>query len=137
MPKKYPKRKAIPVEQRKLRSGYEKKVRKCLEENKVQYTYESMVIKYVVPETKRSYTPDFVLANGIVIESKGFWDSTSRSKMALVIEQNPHLDIRILFQRDNAINKGSKTKYSDWCKKRGIKYAVSPQGIIPEEWLHG
>lgn len=137
MPKKYAKRKAIPVEQRKLRSGYEKKVRKCLEENKVQYTYESMVIKYVVPETKRSYTPDFVLENGIVIESKGFWDSTSRSKMALVIEQNPHLDIRILFQRDNAINKGSKTKYSDWCKKRGIKYAISPQGIIPEEWLHG
>ena len=44
------------MEQRKLRSGYEKKVRKCLEENKVQYTYESMVIKYVVPETKRSYT---------------------------------------------------------------------------------
>ena len=137
MPKKYAKRKAIPVEQRKLRSGYEKKVRKCLEENKVQYTYESMVIKYVVPETKRSYTPDFVLENGIVIESKGFWDSTSRSKMALVIEQNPHLDIRILFQRDNAINKGSKTKYSDWCKKRGIKHAISPQGIIPEEWLHG
>ena len=137
MPKNYAKRKAIPVEQRKLRSGYEKKVRKCLEENKVQYTYESMVIKYVVPETKRSYTPDFVLKNGIIIESKGYWDAASRSKMALAIEQNPHLDIRILFQRDNAINKGSKTHYSDWCKKRGIKYAISPQGIIPEEWLHG
>jgi hypothetical protein len=96
-----------------------------------------MVIKYVVPETKRSYTPDFVLKNGIIIESKGYWDASSRSKMALAIEQNPHLDIRILFQRDNAINKGSKTHYSDWCKKRGIKYAISPQGIIPEEWLHG
>ena len=29
------------------------------------------------------------------------------------------------------------TELDDWCKKRGIKYAISPQGIIPEEWLHG
>ena len=137
MPKKYAKRKAIPVEQRKLRSGYEKKVRKCLEENKVQYTYESMVIKYVVPETKRSYTPDFVLANKIVIECKGRWLSQDRAKIVLVLEQNPHIDLRMLFMRDLPINKGSKTRYSDWCEKRGIKYAISPQGIIPEEWLHG
>ena len=137
MPKKYPKRKVVPMEQRKLRSGYEKKVRKCLEENKVQYTYESMVIKYVVPETKRSYTPDFVLGNGIVIESKGRWLPQDRAKVALVIEQNPHIDLRMLFMRDLPINKGSKTHYSDWCEKRGIKYAISPQGIIPEEWLHG
>ena len=137
MPKKYPKRKAIPVEQRKLRSGYEKKVRKCLEENKVQYTYESMVIKYVVPETKRSYTPDFILPNGVIIEAKGYWDAESRRKMALVVEQNPHLKLKMLLQRDNTISKKSKTKYSDWAKARGIECVVSPQGIIPEEWLHG
>ena len=137
MPKKYAKRKAIPVEQRKLRSGYEKKVRKCLEENKVQYTYESMVIKYVVPETKRSYTPDFILPNGVIIEAKGYWDAESRRKMALVVEQNPDLKIKMLLQRDNTISKKSKTKYSDWATARGIECAVSPQGIIPEEWLHG
>ena len=135
MPKKYAKRKAIPVEQRKLRSGYEKKVRKCLEENKVQYTYESMVIKYVVPETKRSYTPDFILPNGVIIEAKGYWDAESRRKMALVVEQNPDLKIKMLLQRDNTISKKSKTKYSDWARARGIECAVSPQGIIPEEWL--
>lgn len=135
MPKKYAKRKAIPVEQRKLRSGYEKKVRKCLEENKVQYTYESMVIKYVVPETKRSYTPDFILPNGVIIEAKGYWDAESRRKMALVVEQNPHLKLKMLLQRDNTISKKSKTKYSDWAKARGIECVVSPQGLIPEEWL--
>lgn len=131
------KRKAVPMEQRKLRSGYEKKVRKCLEENKVQYTYESMVIKYVVPETKRSYTPDFILPNGVIIEAKGYWDAESRRKMALVVEQNPHLKLKMLLQRDNTISKKSKTKYSDWAKARGIECVVSPQGIIPEEWLHG
>lgn len=139
MPKKYAKRKAIPVEQRKLRSGYEKKVRKCLEENKVQYTYESMVIKYVVPETKRSYTPDFILPNGVIIESKGYpFSSKDRAKMLFVKEQHPELDVRILFERDLKISrKGAKkvTKYSDWAEKNGFKYAISPQGIIPEEWL--
>jgi hypothetical protein len=55
--------------------------------------------------------------------------------MALVFEQNPDLDIRFLFMRDNKISKNSKTRYSDWCKKRGIKYAVSEHGHIPDEWL--
>ena len=55
--------------------------------------------------------------------------------MALVVEQNPHLDIRILLMRDNKISKQSKTRYSDWLEKRNIKYAISEYGIIPEEWL--
>ena len=136
MPKKYAKRKAIPMEQRKLRSGYEKKVRKCLEENKVQYTYESMVIKYVVPETKRSYTPDFILPNGVIIESKGYpFSSKDRAKMLFVKEQHPELDIRILFQRDLKLSKTSKTTYSMWAKKNGFKYHVSEQGIPPDDWM--
>lgn len=56
--------------------------------------------------------------------------------MALVVEQNPDLDIRMLFMRDNKIAKNSKTRYSDWCKKRGIVYAVSELGEIPEDWVN-
>ena len=55
--------------------------------------------------------------------------------MVLVIEQNPDIDIRLLFMRDNYISKKSKTKYSDFCKKRNIKYHVSVMGEIPKEWL--
>lgn len=54
--------------------------------------------------------------------------------MALVIEQNPDKDIRLLFMRDNFISKTSQTRYSTWCQKRGIKYHVSLNGSIPEEW---
>lgn len=128
-------RKAIPMADRKLRSGFERKVRKFLEEEKVKYTYESLVIKYTVPETKRSYTPDFILPNGVIVEVKGYWDAASRRKMALVVEQNPHLKIKLLFQRDNTISKKSKTKYTEWAKARGIDCAVSTSGKIPEEWL--
>jgi hypothetical protein len=76
-----------------------------------------------------------MLPNGIIVEAKGKLDRLVREKMALVFEQNPDLDIRLLFMRDNKLSKTSKTRYSDWCEKRGIKYAVSEQGHIPEEWL--
>lgn len=117
------------------RSGFEKKVAASLKLRKVKFEYEKLKISYTVPESKHVYTPDFVLPNGIVCEVKGKFDPASRAKMMLVIEQNPDLDIRMLFMRDNYINKKSKTKYSDWCIKRGIKYHVSLQGEIPEEWL--
>lgn len=69
------------------------------------------------------------------MEYKGKLDRDVREKMALAIEQNPELDIRFVFMRDNKIAKNSKTRYSDWCRKRGIKYAVSEDGHIPQEWL--
>lgn len=118
-----------------LRSGLEKKVATFLDSKKVKYEYEKHVMEYVVPQSKHKYTPDFVLPNNIVIECKGRFTAADRKKMSLVMEQNPDVDVRMLFMVDNPISKGSKTLYSTWCEKRGIKYAVSRAGEIPEEWL--
>ena len=118
-----------------LRSGLEKKVATYLDQKKVKYEYEKQVIKYTVPESQHRYTPDFVLPNGIIIECKGRFTPADRKKMSLVIEQHPELDIRMLFMLDNTLSKSSKTTYSMWCEKRGIKYAVSKTGVIPKEWL--
>lgn len=117
-----------------LRSGFEKKVAAYLDEHQVPYKYEEETIKYTVPETKHRYVPDFMLDNGVFIEVKGNFDAKSRQKMAYVIEQNPDLDIRMLFMSDNRINKSSKTRYSDWCEKRGIDYHITTAGTIPVEW---
>lgn len=136
MPKKYKKRVPKPMADRKLRSGYERKIRKCLEQKEVDYTYESMVIEYTVPESKHKYVPDFILPNGVIVEGKGYpFGSKDRKKMLYVKEQHPELNIKILFQRDLKISKVSKTKYSDWAKKHGFDYHVSAEGLIPEEWL--
>ena len=118
-----------------MRSGFEKKVAAALTKRKVAYEYEKTRLKYTVPISTHTYTPDFLLANGIYIEAKGLFDRASRKKMALVIEQHPDLDIRLLFMRDNPIYKGSKQKYSDWCETRGIDYHVSPIGEVPDAWL--
>lgn len=118
-----------------LRSGLEKRTAEYLESNKIPFEYETLTIEYVVPAKTHKYKPDFILDSGIIVEAKGRFDAATRQKMAYVIEQNPDLDIRLLFMRDNTISKSSKTKYSDWCEKRGIKYHVSAAGEIPEDWI--
>lgn len=111
----------------KYRSGFEKKVASKLSPDEFQY--ESKKFKYVVEKT---YTPDFELSNGILVETKGQWTSADRTKHKLVREANPELDIRLLFQADNKLNKNSKTRYSDYCKKMGWTYAIGNE--IPKEW---
>jgi Phage endonuclease I len=118
-----------------LRSGFEKRGAEFLDSRKVEYEYEAHKVKYTEPATNRTYTPDFRLPNGIFLEYKGRFTPADRRKMALVIEQNPELDIRLVFMRDNVLSKNSKTTYSAWCAKRGWTYHVSPDGSIPKEWL--
>lgn len=116
-----------------FRSGLEEKVAEYLTSKGVKFTFETLKVPYVKPETKHTYSPDFILDNGIIIETKGRWLLDDRKKHLLIRKQHPNLDIRILFQNANSkISKGSKTSYADFCDKHGIPYA---HRTIPEEWL--
>jgi hypothetical protein len=113
------------------RSGLEEKVAKELSESGIKYEYESMKIKYDVSET-RTYTPDFILPNGIIVETKGRFVAADRKKHLLIQKQFDY-DIRFVFQNAKAkLFKGAKSTYSQWCDKHGFLWA---QGSIPEEWL--
>ncbi len=122
----------FPLGDMVLRSGFEKVIAEDLIEQGTNFTYEEDTILYVVPSSTRKYIPDFKLSNGIIVEAKGRWTLEDRKKIILVIEQNPKLDLRMLFQRDQPLNKGSKTLYSSWCDKRGIVYSVGK--TVPLEW---
>ena len=126
---------------KKLRSGFEAKVKKSLENRGVEFKYESEKLPYIVPESKHLYTPDFIvqteIGTTIYVEAKGNFTAADRKKMRLVIEQNPGLDIRMLFMRQNKIQRNSKTTYGSWCDKHGIKWAVSSLGHVPETWVKG
>ena len=114
------------------RSGLEDNISKQLKRLKVPVKYEEMKIKYEVHEV-RTYTPDFELPNGIIIESKGRFTVADRKKHLLIKKQFPDLDIRFVFSNSRAkINKGSKTTYGMWCDKHGFTYADK---LIPEEWI--
>lgn len=112
------------------RSSYEARVKKHLKEKEVRFTYETLKIPYTITHT---YKPDFILSNGIIVEAKGLFLPEDRTKHLKVKEQHPTLDIRFLFMKDQRISRGSKTKYSDWCKKHGFKYAIGEH--IPQAWI--
>jgi hypothetical protein len=115
------------------RSGFEHKVSDQLKENKIKFEYETTVIPYIKPETKHTYTIDFTLPNGILVETKGRWVIEDRKKHLLIKKQHPELDIRIVFMSGKTkIRKGSKTTYGMFCDKHGILWA---EKTIPESWL--
>ena len=96
-----------------FRSGLEEKVAEYLASKGVGVSFETLKVPYVKPETKHIYTPDFILDNGIIIETKGRWMMEDRKKHVLIRKQHPNLDIRILFQNANAkISKGSSSASS-------------------------
>lgn len=114
-----------------FRSGLEEKIADLLVNLGCCYEYEHTRLNYTI---KHYYLPDFRLENGIFLEAKGYWEPEDRRKIKNVIEQNPDVDIRMVFQNPYLkINKRSKTTYAMWCEKHNIKYCN--YGSIPLEWL--
>tara|TARA_B100001778_G_C18589726_1_gene631676 strand:- start:614 stop:1024 length:411 start_codon:yes stop_codon:yes gene_type:complete len=116
------------------RSGFEHKVSEQLNEAKIKFEYEKTVISYIKPETNHTYTIDFTLPNGILVETKGRWVLEDRKKHLLIKNQHPELDIRLVFQNSKGkIRKGSKTTYADFCDKNEIIWADK---TIPTSWYN-
>lgn len=114
-----------------FRSGLEEKVADLLANLDVKYEYESQKVSYVI---FHQYIPDFILPNGVALECKGYWDAKDRRKVKAVKQQNPDLDLRMVFQSPfNTISKKSKTTYAQYCEK--LKIPWSSYSNIPLDWL--
>jgi len=118
-----------------FRSGLEEKIATELTLLGVPFRYEAKEdeVSYEKPARKARYTPDFVLPNGVIVETKGRFVTADRQKHLLIKEQHPELDIRFVFSNSKArISKLSSTTYAMWCEKHGFQYADK---TIPREWL--
>jgi len=116
----------------RYRSGLEKNVAEFLKTKQKKVRYEKLKIEWE-DLRYRTYTPDFTLDNGIIIETKGVFDSEDRRKHLQVQKQHPELDIRFVFTNLYAkLYKGSKTTYAQWCDKNNF---LASHRIIPKEWL--
>jgi len=114
------------------RSGLEHQLSLYLDEHKVKYDYENIKIEWE-DLAYRTYTPDFILYNGIIIETKGRFLAADRRKHIAIKKQHPKLDIRFVFTNSRAkLSKGAKSSYAEWCIKNGFRYY---DRIIPEDWL--
>lgn len=136
----------------RLRSSYERKIAHSLQKNKVAWTYEAVTLHYLQKVRNgrcltcssrevgksRTYKPDFVIRNGTTglhtyLETKGRLTSAERTKFAAIVACDPHIDLRLIFQRPkNRINKDSQTTYGDWATGLGLKWA-GPD--LPKEWI--
>ena len=131
----------------KYASKLEERVAKQLEEKGVKYEYEpiKLIWRDRFPRAKcsecggtevyqqRSYTPDFVLGNGIIVEVKGRLTRRDRRILIGVVRCNSEIDLRIIFDKDNRINKGARSRYSDWARRNNFKWSI--KGEVPTEWL--
>ena len=120
----------------KYRSGLEVSIAKQLKKFRIEFDYEKLIILYIKPQETHRYIPDFRLANGILIETKGRFVLSDRKKHLLIRKQYGNkYDIRFVFSNAKAkIYKGSKTTYADWCIKHNFKFFNK---TIPMKWIKG
>lgn len=130
----------------KFASKFEQWAFKILEEAKVKVRYEPDTFQYHrrtrstycsacgSKETYKiaRYTPDFRIGKNIYIETKGYLKPSIRTAMEDFIAHYPEFDLRFVFGVDNYITKKKITKYSDWAREQGFKYAISE---IPKGWI--
>lgn len=99
--------------------------------------YEVDKLPYII---EAEYIPDFSIRKSlsdpspIYIEMKGRFTFEDRRKILAVKKNNPHIDLRIVFQSNHpgALRKNGKVRPSDWAEKYGFPYAVKE---IPKEWF--
>ena len=125
-------RQFIAARKHGYRSGLELKVSQYLDNYRIKYKYEAIKIEWE-DLAYRTYTPDFVLKNNIIIETKGMFTAADRRKHLCIRKQHPELDIRFVFENSRRkLRKGAKSTYGQWCIRYGFQYY---DRIIPEDWL--
>lgn len=139
-----------------MRSKFERRLADSLEERGIPYGYETLQLEYYtkvrggVCEScgehkeiyqRHWYTPDFIIRHGsdetgtpsnLIVEAKGRFTASDRSKMKAVKEAHPELDIRMVFMGNNKVHKNSDMRYGDWCDKYGFPWTLKE---IPDEWI--
>lgn len=115
------------------RSGLEVGIASVIAAAGIAVQFETLKVPYCQPMKQRTYTPDFLLENGIILETKGLFSLEDRQKHLWVKAQHPSLDIRFVFQNAHSpISKGSPTSYARWADKHAIPWAHK---TVPIEWL--
>ena len=115
----------------RFRSKYEAAVAASLVKRGLDCKYEAQSFGYTIRST---YTPDFFLPNGVIVETKGLFSSDDRRKMLAVKSQYPLLDIRLCFMNAQVkLSKAPKSlAYWQWAERHGFPWC---HGHIPTTWF--
>lgn len=114
----------------KTRNKFERRIEDQLKLAKVEFTYETAKIPYVI---YGNYIPDFILRSKtgtIYLETKGYFRPEAKRKMVAVKKMHPDLDIRIIFYSSST---RQNRQYIRWANRNKFPYSFD---VIPEEWLN-
>jgi len=121
----------------KRRSKLEERFEVILQDLDVQYEYEVTRIPYTVPESHHTYTVDWTLLNGKLIETKGYLsDHAERRKYVLLKEQHPELDLRFVFDNPNKLCGGTKMTHGKWAEKYNFQYCSIKDTDQIKHWIN-
>jgi hypothetical protein len=102
------------------KSGLEHRFQESCKDLGWELPYEQDKIKYIIPESKHTYTPDFTVTNNVYIETKGLWTAADRKKACLIQEQHPEIKVLYVLMRNQKLAKNSKTTYLEWAAKHSL-----------------
>jgi predicted nuclease of restriction endonuclease-like RecB superfamily len=102
------------------RSGLEVKFQAACVARGWNLPYEQDKVKYTIPASGHTYTPDFTVTKNVYIETKGLWTGADRKKACLIREQHPEVHILYVLYRNQPLSKKSKTTYLMWADKNGL-----------------
>lgn len=121
----------------KVRSKLEIKIVDILNQGNQLWSYEVTKIPYIIPESNHTYTVDFTLNNGILIEGKGYLsDHQERHKYVLLKQQYPDLDLRFVFDNPNKLCGGTKYTHAKWADKFGFKWCSIKDVEQIQSWIN-
>ena len=120
----------------KRRSKLEERFESILKDFDVPYEYEVTKIDYIIPESSHTYTVDWTVLNGKLIETKGYLsDHSERRKYVLLKEQHPDLDLRFVFDNPNKLCGGTKMSHAKWAEKYGFRYCSIKDTEQIKKWI--
>ena len=138
----------------RFRSIFERRVADYFKEEGIKWKYEEIKFAYYQQQTwkmtcpncgatspvlkKRTYTPDFILPNGTLIEVKGRLTSTERSKLISIQEYHPELDLKLVMENDRQTGLKRYPMNSDWLSAHGFDFTFVGRHAIkemPEHWF--
>jgi len=124
------------MSEKKRRSRLELRFEDILREYGVDYGYEITKIPYTVPESKHTYTVDWTILNGVLLETKGYLsDHRERNKYVLLKMQHPDLDLRFVFDNPNKLCGGTKQTHGAWATKNGFKFCSIKDKEQIKQWI--
>lgn len=84
---------------------------------------------------RRLYIPDFYIPSGkFFIEVKGRLTRRDRGKMKDIHTQHPNVDIRMLFSKNNKLERNINKRYVEWCEEIGYTH-IAVGYVPPKEWF--